>query len=129
MDKRIRVLAMLAAVLLTFPLEVRAADAPVPYITGGAARTREKLRAGRRTTTSRSSSPTNPATTGGREGRDRVGPEGAGSTPRWRDRSPAKLPPGTYTIRATSNDQKLTRTVTIRAQGLQQVDLRWDVSK
>jgi hypothetical protein len=41
----------------------------------------------------------------------------------------AKLPPGTYTIRATSNDQKLTRTVTIAAQGLQQVDLRWDVSK
>jgi hypothetical protein len=41
----------------------------------------------------------------------------------------AKLAPGTYTIRATSGGQTLTRTVTIAAQGLQQVDFRWDTSR
>jgi hypothetical protein len=44
MDKRIQVLATMAAVLLTFPMEVRAADVPVPYISGGAgADAREEL--------------------------------------------------------------------------------------
>jgi hypothetical protein len=41
----------------------------------------------------------------------------------------AKLAPGTYTIRATSADQTLTQTVTIPAQGLRQVDFRWDISR
>ena len=41
----------------------------------------------------------------------------------------AKLAPGTYTIRATSDGQTLTRTVTIPAQGLQRVDFRWGTSK
>jgi hypothetical protein len=41
----------------------------------------------------------------------------------------AKLAPGTYTIRATSGGQTLTQTVTIAAQGLRQVDFRWDTSK
>jgi hypothetical protein len=40
----------------------------------------------------------------------------------------AKLPPGTYTIRATFDAKTLTRTVTVRAQGLRQADLRWDAS-
>ena len=40
-----------------------------------------------------------------------------------------KLAPGTYTIRATSDDTTLTRTVTIAAQGLRQADFRWDVAK
>jgi hypothetical protein len=40
-----------------------------------------------------------------------------------------KLAPGTYTIRATSDDKTLTRTVTIAAQGLRQADFRWDVAK
>jgi hypothetical protein len=38
----------------------------------------------------------------------------------------AKLAPGTYTIRATSGSQALTQTVTIPAQGLRQVNFRWD---
>jgi hypothetical protein len=37
----------------------------------------------------------------------------------------AKLAPGTYTIRATSDEKTLTKTVTIPAQGLRQVDFRW----
>ena len=37
----------------------------------------------------------------------------------------AKLAPGTYTIRATSDAQPQTRIVTIPAQGLRQVDFRW----
>jgi len=41
----------------------------------------------------------------------------------------AKLAPGTYTIRATSDGQTLTRTVTIPAQGLRRVDFRWGTSK
>jgi hypothetical protein len=41
----------------------------------------------------------------------------------------AKLAPGTYTLRATSDGQTLTRAVTIPAQGLRQVDFRWDISK
>lgn len=41
----------------------------------------------------------------------------------------AKLAPGTYTISATSDTRTLTRRVTIAAQGLQQADFRWDVSR
>ena len=41
----------------------------------------------------------------------------------------AKLAPGTYTIRATSGSQTLTQTVTIAAQGLRQVNFRWDIPK
>ena len=37
----------------------------------------------------------------------------------------AKLAPGTYTIRATSGEKTLTKTVTIAAQGLRLVDFRW----
>jgi len=38
----------------------------------------------------------------------------------------AKLPPGSYTIKATAGGTTLTRTVTTEAQGLKQVDFRWD---
>ena len=39
----------------------------------------------------------------------------------------ARLAPGTYTIRATSDAQAQAKTVTIPAQGgLRQVDFRWD---
>ena len=36
-----------------------------------------------------------------------------------------KLTPGTYSIRATSDEKTLTKTVTIAAQGLRRVDFRW----
>jgi|SRR5215470_2485574 len=38
----------------------------------------------------------------------------------------AKLPPGSYTVKATAGGATLTRTVTTEAQGLKQVDFRWD---
>jgi hypothetical protein len=41
----------------------------------------------------------------------------------------AKLAPGTYTIRATFDAKTLTRTATIAAQGLRQVDFRWEVAR
>jgi hypothetical protein len=37
----------------------------------------------------------------------------------------AKLPPGSYTIKATADAQTLTQTVTIQAQGLKHVAFRW----
>jgi hypothetical protein len=37
----------------------------------------------------------------------------------------AKLPPGSYTIKATTHSRTLTQTVAIEAQGLKQVDFRW----
>lgn len=38
----------------------------------------------------------------------------------------AKLSPGTYTVKATSDAQTQTKTVTIPTQGQRQVDFRWD---
>jgi hypothetical protein len=38
----------------------------------------------------------------------------------------AKVRPGSYTIKATAGGRTLTQTVTIEAQGLKQVDFRWD---
>ena len=38
----------------------------------------------------------------------------------------AMMPPGTYTVRATSDAQTQTKTVTIPAQGQRQLDFRWD---
>ena len=37
----------------------------------------------------------------------------------------AKLSPGTYTVKATSDAQTQTKTVTIAPQGLRQLDFRW----
>ena len=38
----------------------------------------------------------------------------------------AKLSPGTYTVKATSDAQTQTKTVTIPTQGQRQLDFRWD---
>ena len=40
----------------------------------------------------------------------------------------AKLPPGTYTVQASSDAKTLTKTVTVPAQGLRTVDFRWPKS-
>src|SRR5262245_44494126 len=40
-----------------------------------------------------------------------------------------KLPPGTYTIRATSGRDTLTQTVTVPAQGLRQAAFTWRASR
>jgi hypothetical protein len=37
----------------------------------------------------------------------------------------ALLPPGTYTVKATSDGQPQTKSVTVAAQGLRQLDFRW----
>ena len=37
----------------------------------------------------------------------------------------AKLAPGTYTIKAVSDAQPQTKTVTVASQGMSQVDFRW----
>jgi hypothetical protein len=37
----------------------------------------------------------------------------------------ATLPPGSYTIKATAGGRTLTRTVTLQAEGLRQVNFRW----
>jgi len=37
----------------------------------------------------------------------------------------ARLAPGTYTVRATSDAQTQTKSVTIASQGLRQLDFRW----
>jgi len=132
MDKRIQMLALMAAVLLTFSMEVLAADAPVSYISGGTgADAREELRAREKEFNLK-------IVVADKSGDYLAGVKvviESATKAQVLDTTMegpillAKLPPGTYTIRATSNDQKLTRTVTIAAQGLQQVDLRWDVSK
>jgi hypothetical protein len=132
MDRRIQVLATMAVVLLTFSMEVRAADVPVPYISGGAgADAREELLAREKEFNLKIIAA------------DKSGDYLAGvkvviesarkaqvlDTTMGGPILLAKLAPGTYTIRATSDGQTLTRTVTIPAQGLRQVDFRWGISK
>lgn len=41
----------------------------------------------------------------------------------------ASLAPGTYTVRATLDGKTLTRTVTISAGGLRQLDFRWSAPR
>ena len=132
MDKRIQMLAMLAAVLLTVPMEVQAADALVPYTSGGTgADAREALLAREKEFNLKIvvADKSGDYLAGVKVVIESAAKAQVLDTTMEGPILLAKLPPGTYTIRATSNDQKLTRTVTIAAQGLQQVDLRWDVSK
>lgn len=130
MDRCIQVLAALAVVLLTFCTEVRAADAP--YISGGAgADAREELLAKEKEYNLK-------IIAAEKSGDYLAGVKVVIESARRAQlldttmEGPillAKLAPGTYTIRATSDGQTLTRTVTIPAQGLRQVDFRWGISK
>ena len=126
MNTGIRILATAAVLLLTFGMEARAAD--VPYISGGAgADARQELLAKERDYNLK-------IITADESGDYLAGVQIVIESAR-KDRvldttmdGPillAKLAPGTYTIRATSDAKTLTRTVTIAAQGLRQVDLRW----
>ena len=130
MDRHIQVLATMAIVLLTFCMEVRAAD--VPYISGGAgADEREELLAKEKEYNLKIIAA---ETSGDYLAYVKVVIESARKE-QVLDATMegpillAKLAPGTYTIRATSDGQTLTRTVTIPAQGLRQVDFRWSASK
>jgi hypothetical protein len=130
MDRCIQVLATMAVVFLTFCLEVRAAD--VPYISGGAgADAREELLAKEKEYNLKI---VTAETSGDYLAGVKVVIEAAREA-KVIDATMegpillAKLAPGTYTIRATSDGQTLIRTVTAPAQGLRQVDLRWGRSK
>jgi len=132
MNRCIQVLATMAVVLLTFCVEVRAADVPVPYTTGGAgADSREELLTKEKEYNLK-------IITADKSGDYLAGVKVVIESAKKAQvldttmTGPillAKLPPGTYTIRATSDGQTLTRTVTIAAQGLRRVDFRWGVSK
>jgi hypothetical protein len=130
MNRCSQVLATMAVVLLTFGMEVRAAD--VPYISGGAgADAREELLAKEKEYNLKIVAA---ETSGDYLAGVTVVIESARKaqvldTTMEGPILLAKLAPGTYTIRATSDGQTLTRTVTIPAQGLWQVDFRWGVSK
>ena len=132
MNRRIQVLATVAVVLLAFSMEVRAVDVPAPYISGGAgAAAREELLAKEKLYNLK-------IITAAKSGDYLAGVKVMIESAKKEQVLDAtmegpillvKLLPGTYTIKATSNDQTLTRKVTIEAQGLRQVDFRWDLSK
>jgi hypothetical protein len=130
MDRCIQVLATTAVVLLAFSMEVRAAD--VPYMSGGVgADAREELLAKEKEY--------NLKIIAAEKSGDYLADVKVVIESSRKERvldttmeGPillAKLAPGTYTIRATSGSQTLTQTVTIAAQGLRQVDFRWDIPK
>ena len=130
MDRCIQVLATMAVVLLTFCMEVRAAD--LPYISGGiGADAREELLAKEKEYNLKIIAA---ETSGDYLAYVKVVIESARKE-QVLDATMegpillAKLAPGTYTIRATSDGQTLTRTVTIPARGLRQVDFRWGTSR
>ena len=130
MDRWSRVLVTTAVVVVTFGMEVRAAD--VPYVSGGTgADEREGLLAKEKEYNLK-------IITAEKSGDYLAGVKVVIESAR-KERvldatmeGPillAKLAPGTYTVRATSERQTLAQTVIIPAQGLRQVDFRWDISK
>jgi hypothetical protein len=130
MDRCIQVLATMAVVLLTFCVEVRAAD--VPYISGGAGvDAREELLAKEKEYNLKiiAAEKSGDYLAGVKVVIESARKEQVLDTTMEGPILLAKLAPGTYTVRATSSGQTLTRTVTIPAQGLRQVDFRWDISK
>ena len=130
MDRCIQVLATLAVVLLTFCMEVRAAD--VPYISGGAGvDAREELLAKEKEYNLKiiAAEKSGDYLAGVKVVIESARNERMLDTTMEGPILLAKLAPGTYTIRAISDGQTLTRTVTIPAQGLRQVDLRWGIRK
>ena len=130
MDRCIQVLATIAVLLLTFCTEGRAAD--VPYISGGTgADAREELLAKEKEYNLKiiAAEKSGDYLAGVKVVIESARKERVLDTTMEGPILLAKLTPGTYTIRATSDAQTLTRTVTIPAQGLRQVDFRWGIPK
>ncbi len=130
MNRRIQVLATMVVILLTFFMEVRAAD--VPYISGGTgADEREELLAKEKEFNLKiiAAEKSGDYLAGVKVVIESARKEQVLDTTMEGPVLLAKLAPGTYTIRATSGGQTLTRTVTIPAQGLRQVDFRWGISR
>jgi hypothetical protein len=130
LDRCIQVLATMSIVLLTFCMEVRAAD--VPYRSGGVgADAREELLAKEKEYNLKiiAAEKSGDYLAGVKVVIESAGKEQVLDTTMEGPILLAKLAPGTYTIRAISVGQTLTRTVTVPAQGLRQVDIRWGISK
>ncbi len=130
MDRCIQVLATMAVVLLTFCMEVRAADAP--HISGGVgADARENLLAKEKEYNLKiiAAEKSGDYLANVKVVIESARKEQVLDTTMEGPILLAKLAPGTYTIRATSDGQTLTRTVTIPARGLRQVDFRWGTSR
>jgi hypothetical protein len=130
MNRCIQMLATAALVLLAFTLEARAAD--VPYISGGAgADARQELLAKERDYNLKiiAADTSGDYLAGVQVVIESARKEHVLDTTMDGPILLAKLPPGTYTIRATSDAKTLTRTVNVAAQGLRQADFRWDVSR
>lgn len=130
MDRCIQVLGAMAIVLLVFCMEARAAD--VPYLSGGVgADAREELVAKEKEYNLK-------IVAAEKSGDYLAGVKVVIESARKEQvldatmEGPillAKLAPGTYTIRAISDGQTLTRTVAVPAHGLGRVDLRWGITK
>ncbi len=132
MNKCIQVLASMAVVLFTFPAEVRAVDVPVPYISGGAgADSREELLAKEKDFNLKivAADKSGDYLAGVKVVIESAKKSQVLDTTMDGPILLAKLLPGTYTVRASSDGQTLTRTVTVAAQGLRQVDFRWGVTQ
>ena len=122
MDRWIQVLATMSFVLLTFYLEVHAAD--VPYLSGGVgADAREELLAKEKEYNLKIIAA------------ERSGDYLAGVKVVIESASKEKVldttmeGPILLAIRAISDGQTLTRTVTVPVRGLRQVDVRWNMTK
>ena len=130
MDRWIQVLVTTAVVLVTFSVEVRAADAP--YISGGTgADERAELLAKEKEYNLKilAAAKSGDYLAGVKVVIESARKEQVLDTTMEGPILLAKLAPGTYTIRAVNDGQTLTRTVTVPAQGLGRVDLRWSMTK
>jgi hypothetical protein len=126
MDRRIPLLVAAAVVVLTFATEARAAD--VPYVSGGIGfEGREEMQAAEKDH--------NLKIVAAEKNGDYLAEVNVVIESAKKERmldatmdGPillAKLPPGTYTVKATFEAQTQSRTVTVGGQGLRTLDFRW----
>jgi hypothetical protein len=130
MSRCIHVLGTMAIILLVFSMDVRAAD--VPYLSGGVgADAREELLAKEKEYNLKivAAEKSGDYLAGVKVVIESARKEQVLDTTMEGPILLAKLAPGTYTIRAVNDGQTLTRTVTVPAQGLGRVDLRWSMTK
>jgi hypothetical protein len=130
MTRCIHVLGTLALILLVFSMDVRAGD--VPYLSGGVgADAREELLAKEKEYNLKivAAEKSGDYLAGVKVVIESARKEQVLDTTMEGPILLAKLAPGTYTIRAVNDGQTLTRTVTVPAQGLGRVDLRWSMTK
>jgi hypothetical protein len=130
MTRCIHALGTMALILLVFSMDVRAGD--VPYLSGGVgADAREELLAKEKEYNLKivAAEKSGDYLAGVKVVIESARKEQVLDTTMEGPILLAKLAPGTYTIRAVNDGQTLTRTVTVPAQGLGRVDLRWSMTK